>query len=77
MGRQKQNTVPFNTRIDAKLKEKVDALLEDPLKPGKVKYGGMIAYINKLVAEDLRKREAIGSELLEEMQNEFTNCVGE
>lgn len=54
-------------RIREDLAQKVFTLLEDPMKPGRIKYGSMRVYLEKLVARDLAEREAITSEVLNEI----------
>lgn len=54
-------------RIREDLGEKVFTLLEDPMKPGRIKYGSMRVYLEKLIAKDLAERDAIASELLNEI----------
>ena len=76
MGRRKTNNVHFNCKMNREIKVKLDRLLEDPLRPGKVKHGAMAAYMNKLVAEDLARREALTEEFLKEMQDEYEISIG-
>ncbi len=66
----KQNTPAVTLgliRVREDLGDKVFALLEDPMKPGRIKYGSMRVYLEKLIAKDLAEREAITSELLNEI----------
>ncbi len=48
-----------NIRVRKDLGDLVLALLEDPMKPGKVKYGSMRMYLERLIAKDMRERQAI------------------
>lgn len=54
-------------RIRKDLGEKVKMLLEDPVKPGRIEYGSLKKYLEMLIAKDLRERQAISDELLEEI----------
>lgn len=56
-------------RIREDLADKICILLEDPVKPGKLGYGKLKDYLETLIAKDLREREAISEELLEEILN--------
>ena len=51
-------------RLRKELGDKVMLLLEDPLRPGKIKYGSMRNYIEKLVAKDLSERGALAEDVL-------------
>jgi hypothetical protein len=66
-----KQTTPTKTlglvRVREDLGEKVFSLLEDPMKPGRIQYGSMRLYLEKLIARDLREREAISDELLNEI----------
>lgn len=42
--------------------DEVIALLEDPLAPGSIPYGEFSKYVNRLIAEDLRKLNLIGED---------------
>ena len=57
-------------RVRRDLGEKVLAMLEDPLKQGRTKYGEMRKYMERLIAEDLHKRAAVSDELLKEILDE-------
>lgn len=66
-----KQTTPTRTlglvRIRKDLGDKVFDLLEDPMKEGRIQYGSMRVYLEKLIARDLREREAISDELLNEI----------
>lgn len=53
-----------NIRVRKDLGDLVLALLEDPVKPGKVKYGSMRMYLERLIARDMRERKALSEDLL-------------
>lgn len=59
-----------NPDIRADLADKVFDLLEDPARPGRVKYGSMRKYLERLVAEDLVRREAVAKGVLDEILEE-------
>lgn len=54
-----------NIRVRQDLGDLVLALLEDPAKPGKVKYGSMRMYLERLIARDMRERKALSADVLE------------
>jgi len=73
----RRDTVALGSRVDRKLKEKVDVLLGDPWRAGKVKHGAMSAYLNKLIAEDLLRREALAEQVCKEFCDDFRYVTGE
>lgn len=58
-------------RIREDLAKKVQALLEDPMIPGRIKYGSMRTYLERLIAQDMNERKAISDELLKDI---LENC---
>lgn len=56
-----------NIRVRKDLGDLVLALLEDPTKPGKVKYGSMRMYLERLIAKDMRERQAIAKDVLDDI----------
>lgn len=68
MARQKTKAVALGVfRIREDLAEKVLTLLEDPMRPGNTRYGAMREYLERLVAEDMHRREALSDEVLQEI----------
>lgn len=60
-------TVLGQCRIRTDLAEKVKILLEDPVKPGRIRYGALKDYLEVLIAKDLQQRKAISEELVKEI----------
>lgn len=58
-------------RIREDLADKVFTLLEDPMKQGRIKYGSMRNYLERLIAQDMNERRAISDELLKDV---LENC---
>lgn len=69
MGRaRKQNCIDLGRcRVREDIGEKILALLEDPMNPGKTKYGAFKALLERLFAQHLHELEAISDDKLKEL----------
>lgn len=76
-GRRKPEVVDLGKlRLRREVGEKIYALLEDPLRPGRLKYGALKNLSDRLFAEYLRDMDALGQDVLDEILEEGKQLDG-
>lgn len=78
MGRptKNENVRQYKLYLREDLAKRVDLLLGDPNRPGRLRHGSLKAYIESLILKDFRDRTHLGNDVIDSIEQEMAKFMG-